>query len=69
MKQQYIFPVDRCVMCGDPVPEGRQVCQICSQTVSASSFGFMQPIGIKPPTLLTKLRYFVTSLKKQGTKR
>lgn len=26
--------VDRCAMCGDPVPEGRQVCPICEDKIA-----------------------------------
>lgn len=32
MKQQYYFPVDTCVVCGNVVPEGRHVCPQCMET-------------------------------------
>lgn len=25
--------VDRCMICGDPIPEGRQVCPICEDRI------------------------------------
>ena len=28
-----IFMEDRCVMCGEYVPEGRQVCRVCEQQI------------------------------------
>lgn len=31
LRTQAQTPVDTCVMCGEPVPEGRQVCVICEK--------------------------------------
>lgn len=28
-----IFMEDRCIMCGEYVPEGRQVCRVCEQSI------------------------------------
>lgn len=33
MKGNRIFPEERCVMCGEVIPEGRQVCVACERMV------------------------------------
>lgn len=29
---------DRCAVCGDPIPEGRQVCPICADAAEQADF-------------------------------
>lgn len=43
MMDTYIRPADSCVMCGAPVPEGRQVCWECEQDLKEEKGG--DPIG------------------------
>ena len=33
-KKRWIIQSDQCVMCGAPVPEGRQVCPMCEAKVT-----------------------------------
>ena len=35
-KELIIFKSEHCLMCGDEIPEGRQVCQNCEKTVFES---------------------------------
>ena len=32
-RKEVIFMEDRCIMCGEYVPEGRQVCKSCEERV------------------------------------
>ena len=38
--------VDRCVICGDPIPEGAHICKMCEK-YGGRSF----PPSLKPPTV------------------
>ena len=43
-----IFHEDRCVMCGQVIPEGRMVCQNCEQKVMYPAEASSSRIPIKP---------------------
>ena len=56
MKQQYIFPIDTCVICGAAVPEGRQVCPACEHGASPKINTPVQHPAIPAPGLICRLR-------------
>ena len=49
MDQHIMFSEDTCVICGEVIPEGRQVCPICEHRILYTS----QP-AIPAPDLLTR---------------
>lgn len=64
MKQKTIFQIDTCVICGDPVPEGWQVCPSCRG--ESDNLPYQPPMrpGIKPPTALGRFRYWISGFQK-----
>jgi len=67
MKQQYIFPIDTCVICGMAIPEGRQICPECEHQIIPYTSTSVHLPAIPAPGLLCRLRLFFQKLQTKRT--
>lgn len=66
-KELIFFKSEHCLMCGDEIPEGRQVCQNCEKTVFESvSLG--EKTCISPQKVKRKKSRFFNLFKKSDNK-
>ena len=59
----YVFKSERCIMCGNEIPEGRQVCPKCEESVFACGVATANDSGGKKKSKKAKrslFRLFIT---------
>ena len=61
MKQQYIAPVDTCVVCGSVIPEGRQIYPVCEYAVLSSKHKFNPQPAIPAPDFFFRVKLLFNS--------
>ncbi len=49
---------ERCVSCGDIIPEGRQVCYLCNPVVGLTSYGFQGLVDNRSILFATEDEYY-----------
>lgn len=63
-KELIVFKSEHCLMCGDEIPEGRQVCQNCEKSVLEGVSTYTEKTCISPKKIKRKNSRFFSLFKK-----